>query len=135
MYVTSKQIRMDYFTPVVNKCTTGCFPQTTHASRCQPLGKWQIHADDSLDVGGYLTTPDYNSNLERNGMWAKWDRHEEKLKLSEVLEEAQNELCEILSLTVHEGKKGDNPEEAWTACWELSGNSTYSLKYLFFFGK
>lgn len=116
MYVTSKQIRMDYFTPVVNKCTTDCFPQTTHASRCQPLGKWQIHADDSLDVGGYLTTPDYNSNLERNGMWAKWDRHEEKLKLSEVLEEAQNELCEILSLTVHEGKKGDNPEEAWTAC-------------------
>lgn len=70
-------------------------------------------------------------------MWAKWDWHKGKLKLSQVLGEARDELAGILSLTVRKGKMWENPEEAWTVCWEQSviWNSTYSQKYLFFYRK
>lgn len=60
---------------------------------------------------------------------------EGKTETIKILQEAQNELCEILSLTAHKGKKGDKPKESWTSHWALRGKSTYSQKYLFVFGK
>lgn len=60
---------------------------------------------------------------------------EGKLKLSEVLGDARDELSQILSVIVRKGKMGDNPEGAWTICWEQSVNNTYSQKYLFFYRK
>lgn len=131
---TSEQIWMDYSTQIVNKCITGCFPQTTHASRCHPLGKWQIHADDSLNVGGYL--PHLITKKSKKAWYVgQMGLTEGKTETIKILQEAQNELCEILSLTAHKGKKGDKPKESWTSRWALRGKSTYSQKYLFVFGK
>lgn len=125
---------MDYFTQIVNKCITGCFPQTTHASRCHPLGKWQMHADDSLNVGGYL--PHLITKKSKKAWYVgQMGLTEGKTETIKVLQEAQNELCEISSLTAHKGKKGDNPKESGTSRWVLRGKSTYSQKYLFVFGK